>query len=785
MRRIVRLASGKLRMNKNLFRDAGEILSECDHLVRIDADDAYDRGVISAFYNGRATMSEKEAEDAGITELKNHLFGYDSMSTAKAQLSSIYTKGRHIWKVELGDAPLQLRQSWEMCITDAWNAAIKRSRKFKAEYDGLCGDVTLYGRGSLYFRDQTEWCPRLTEPLVPRKSGTRPDEIEYVVIRDEILLKDLFRYGRIAERRPESGWKAKEIEKVGKAMRDVTYDDDKYDEAEFDRQEGAFYSGETRLALPVYFVYQTRPEEKDCPIDLTIVVRYASGNKPDGTQAYVEEIIFDKERFFKKACQFLHPAFLDANLGGRTTWHRVMGLGRLNYDSDVDVEEFFNAAMQGSKENLQRMFQVSKSSDAETIERWLAGGEWSNILPEGVSVAEVAKNPNFQYAFTTMQMLQNLTKGNAQMAIGNQRGDRGANELEVQAMERQGRNAQVLAHRMSEWYEYMDHLGAEIFRRFLSPVILESEVGFEEVSWFRKELEKNQVPIDVIRSYLKAGSICVKTSREMGEGNVVKERMINQQLMGIMPQLSPQAQEKVKRRVIASETGDYELANELVPYEVEPDLKQVERANNENDTCMLRGIAGYVPPINKDDIHLAQIPEHFGGMQGLIALGQNGFVWTPREAGGFQAMGAHVAQHILYVERAGNTQMAEQAKAALMNLGRAGQQLMAQMQKVQQQQQVSPLEQAKIKDMEGNRQLAVRKQMSIEADRDRKYDLAEYKAGIDSASRESQLGLQQEQLAQSAIESNAKREDAYALKMAEQQEPAEEQPTEQPDPAEV
>ena len=62
-------------MNKVYFQNAEDALIECDALTEDDILDSEDRATISAFYNGRHTMTECEAKDKGINELTNHLFG--------------------------------------------------------------------------------------------------------------------------------------------------------------------------------------------------------------------------------------------------------------------------------------------------------------------------------------------------------------------------------------------------------------------------------------------------------------------------------------------------------------------------------------------------------------------------------------------------------------------------------------------------------------------------------------------------------------------------------------
>lgn len=751
-------------MNRDFFPTIDDALSEGDELVKRDRDDSHDRAIISAFYNGRSTMGADQATREGISEITNHLFGYDTLNQAKTQLAAVYSQPDHVWAVDLPDAPPEVKDEWQMLLTKKFNEILRRAGKFKPEYDSLCGDATLYGRGSLYFRDDYSWCPRHCEPLVPRKSGQRPDEIPYIFMRDQISLRDLHRFHRMATRNGHPGWKAKELKVwidmltgniapgVGAISTSGTSAFDDPAELENDRQEGAIPADNGRVMLPVYFLYTSRPKEEGCPWDLTIIPRNTEAVKSmirgrGQADRVLNAPIFDQEKFYRASKHFIHPFFLDANIGGRATWHRVRGLGRLNYETDVDVEEFFNEAMTGAKESVRRLYATESSADIEMLERFMADNEWSNILPPGVQVAQVQQNPNFQYAFSVLEILRQNSAKKGAGAIGNSRGERAANELEVQALERQGRNAQVLAHRMSEWYQSLDALGCEVFRRFVQQGAIPSDEGYWEIKEFQDWCEQKGIPLDYLRYSRKGESqrYEIKTNRSAGEGDRVQQVMVNRMLLDRIHLFSPQAQEIIKRRVVASETNDYELAKHLVPEQQEPPGDQVARANNENDAALLRGIAGYVPPLNKDDIHGVHVPEHIGALEALNAKGE-AQGWEPMDAAGFQSIGAHAMAHVQQIAGS-DKNMARQFEQAIQELARMAQEHEANMQQRMAAQEVTPMDQAKMEKMQHDAAMEERKQQALEEHRAASLDLAERKAADTGATAAGNLALQEQQLA--------------------------------------
>jgi hypothetical protein len=728
-------------MKNDLFQNDQEIIAECDKLVHDDSLDAEDRITIGSFYNGRDTMSQADAEAQGITQVTNHLFGYDSLNLARIQIEGIFTKPKHVWGFKLYDAPMEMRQQWEMSTTEHFNAVIKESKRLKPQVKSLGGQATLYGSAHLMWRDTLDWCPRTARPLVPFGTGILATDIPYACVPSHLTLGELIKFREGAKKLTEQGlksdWKMDSLDKAIDTLRSNVSDgsvpsygignqQQTMDELEQARQEQGAAAQGYRMKVPVYFFYVARPDEEGTPFDLIILARWTPAQRDRATKQkmILPVVMYECERKYENAHQWLNPYFIDTSIGGEPSWHRVMGLGALNYEADVDTEQFFNTAMQGSLENLRRTFRVESQADWELIAKWNQGQTPSNVLPPGLKSDEAVKNPNFQYAFTTMQMLQGLSRRNASSAIGNT-GDSSSNELEIQALERQGRNAEALAARMSDIYDATDALGLEMFRRMLQPVPMASDPGYEEIVAFQKRLRKDGVSVDLLRKWMKnnEGQVCVETSRATGDGDRVRMVMVNQMLMNRLHLFNPQAQQIILKRVTAQETQDYKLAEELVPYEKKADANQVERANNENQACILRAITGYVPERNPDDLDMEHVPEHFGGMQGLLAIGQ-AKGWTQIELAAFKALGSHAAMHIQAVKAIKEqADVANQMMHTLEGIAKQGQEFANNLEQSEQ-------DEAKQKELElkeRNQMLKERGQVALEQHRAAALDLSKRK----------------------------------------------------------
>lgn len=747
-------------MSRKILGEYSQLLAEADELLKEDRMDAEDRAAIQSFYNGRETMSQTESERRGVNNIVNHLLGFDSMAQAAAQIFSIYTKGKNMWSVECPDAPLDMRQKTEMCVTKAMNCVIKESRRFKPEWKALSGELPLFGNGSLAFRDNEDWCPRFVRPFVPRGTGILANDVPYCVIPDYLTLKDLREALKHVEYNKEHGyknyWKEKDLRLVIQAL-EMNLNDGgapSYQQGETDPHEemelqeaNANGGAGVRTRIPVYYFYVSNMDKKGNPFDMIILPRLSPLQNKwlTETKLSIPECLYERDEYYDCAPHFLHPFFVDCQIGGKTTWHRVMGLGRLNYESDVETEEFFNEAMQGSRENLRRLYQVGNAADWDLLKTWANGDGPSNVLPPGVSLAEANKAPNFQYAFTTMDFLMNLTRRNAGSHYGNLANNK-ENELEINALERQSRNAEALASRFNDIYECTDALGAEILRRLLAATPLPQDCGYYEVQEFQKYLKDEGINIGWLRKEEngKLVNVTVKTSRSAGDGDRVKQMMANQMLMQRLPLFSGEAQQIILRRITAEETQDYDFAEQIVPYEKKADQNQVRAAAVENGICEKQGIMGVIPQLAPDDVDDVHIQEHLKSMQADLARGKVR-QWDQVDLGGFKAKGAHAMMHIQKMKGVPELKKnVKQYEDMLQGIAKQGQEFENNIKKSEEGNKLSEKEKFDMQISERQQNLKERQQSKLEEHRAAALDLSERKNAVQSVAVAKNTAIQEE-----------------------------------------
>jgi len=636
-------------MNKDLFEDANDLKSACEAIMRIDYPFSKERAIVSAFYNGLEIEDdcEDDDQDSGIV---NHLLGHDSISVVRDQIESLYSKSKNFWNVEVKGLTLNQRQKMSSEVTSILNSVIKDSRRFKGPWKSMCGDLALHGNGTFAFLDLEDWCPTFCRPIVPPGTSTVPSEVLHLVIPAKMGLRDLEKYYRLGKDNKESGWKtdliSSVIERIKEGYSEESGGASELDESPEDIETGKQSGGFTSNEVPVFFSYQGRPDRPGSPFDLTIILRdYISG---DDESPIDDIVLFDKEEFFENS-SWLHPFFLDCMIGGNSEWHRVTGLGRINYESDSDREVFLNEAIAGSKESFRRLWKRVDSGDPERVNRWISGEDRSDIIPEGLDVVELGKSTNFQHAMSMLGVLSNISDRNSNSAISNRNGRGSTNELEIQAQDRLSRNAEAVSRSIEEIYESLQPLGAEVVRRFLNTSISESDPGYDEISLFQRCCERQGISVEFLgqTDHGKFLNISVKPNRAIGDGSHSRQLQIAQNLERRFPMYGPDAQKSILRKITAMDSGDYEMAEELVPDEEVQDIDQVRAASIENEQIKTSSILGEAIPIRDEDQDEVHVFFHMKEMQVMIRRGQiNPNYWTPQQTIEFRGFGQHIMAHI-------------------------------------------------------------------------------------------------------------------------------------------
>jgi len=681
-----------------LFKTVESIYAEISAMEKAEKFRREDRATVSEFYNGAPPLTDDEAADLGFTVNVSNLFGYTDVAQAKEQTFGMFTKPARCVQIELDAAPPGKRATWGLEASTEASRVLKKIKKFKPHYEGICGDGALHGEAILFHGTPTFPLPKqvaLSKMLVPYKAPADPHRLTHWAIEDEIDLPDLARFWR----KKAKGWDNGNLDYIlkqiyeGKLQHGRQLDPENWEECEYERQTNSASSDTTKTTLSVYYFYQVRTDLDTNPIDLTILLkRKGEGPAERELDAAKRGLIYEKESCYPNVDACLHPFFSDCILGGAPLWHRVMGLGTLNYGLNHAVELLINRAMQGTIESTMNLWKAKDAITRDEIQQILL--KHNGVIPENVELL-----PNrFPMDFTgVMGMIQFFRQQGSKNSRGTtpNLGDKN-DQLEVQAIAEQNAGAATQNSRSSNWYDYSDRMWTEAVARLTNPFIEPQEAGYSEAMDFQGAMQRREIPL----YWLQPHNTQVMAVRLIGDGLRSKELSVVQYLTANRSNYAPEVQPKITRICTALALDNYPLAEELTPLtEEEGDLKCIP-PESENAIMLTQRVALKPHPADVDEIHVLT---HFPALEQLISDGvqfqQASF--TPQQLDAFHKIGTHTIIHIERIEgKAQNNKSDPQRQKAREFMNQMNQyaalaeKLQNNMQQAQGQQQPEPMSEA-------------------------------------------------------------------------------------------
>lgn len=682
-----------------LFAKPTAVLDEIGHLRKAEKFRREDRSIVSNFFNGAPPLTDAEAEELGFTINVNHLFGYRELADASDRVFGLFTKPATLIEVELNAAPNGKRADWGMAASIEASRVLRKIGAFKTAYQGIAGDGAMHGEALFFYPNTTfplpKQCP-LSKMLIPDDSSTDIQELTHFGIEATLGLREIRYYWEKAPKGWNKAALGKILDKIYEGTTDNRHlDPQNIEEAEYRRQENSATNEgyRRRPGVDVTYFYQQRHDLPGYPLDLTIVMKgeRAAGDSADSA------VLYTGEGVFPGIGTCLQPFFMDCIIGGAPKWHRVLGLGPLNYQINHAVELLINRAQQATMEGSMNLWQANNTTTREAAQQILM--KHNGIIPEGLSLMPSRNGSNLTGILEMIQFFRQAGSKNA-MGVTPNNGDSN-DQLEVQAMAEMQQGASMANNRNSNWYDYLDRMWTEAFSRLTNCYIDKYEPGYSVVLDFQSAMERRNIPL----WYLQSANVNVRAVRLVGDGVRSKELAAAQYLTTNRANFAPEMQPRITRICTGLVLDDYRLAEDLTPMQEENDSPQNMRAESENAVMLTQRTI--VPP-KADDIDEIHIVKHFPAMEMLISDGlqyQNA-AFTPQQAESFKVIGGHVVAHIQRVEaRAQNTRSdPDRQKAAaymqqLNQVAAMGDKLvnnMQQMQQGQQQEEMQPADKAKL-----------------------------------------------------------------------------------------
>ena len=731
-----------------------EIFSVCDTMRHDSYIDSLDRAELTRHFGGGELAPG--CDNLGLVGTTNWLMGYKYLNKAFQGLFGLYTGDAGIAKITVKKAiSPDRRRLVERVANRRVNQVIKESRRFRYNYWSACGDAVLYGSPYMYRWDKHDWCPLYGGiPLMPRNAPADVGDPTFVrwAYSGELSGADIMAQLKRAERAQSSPWDIKglraalkqlidELKPDGDHIYNYNPDEDDPEKIEMRLQTNQILEEVLGASVKVYFFYQKRPDGK---IDCYIVNRLDESvnvnmNTESANMAVKRKGGADRAMMFYQAARFdsvhecLFPLTLDIKFGGKALAHRVMGLGRLNYDLDTRVSELINSGMAGLEDDFSPLYQAQDASSLVKLEQMMASGiRRGSVFPPGVTAFERPKNQrNFGNLFSFMQLMDGAEGQNAASQGANAGSGKGRSELEVQALERQNENQANITSRMADWVEMCTPMLKEmIFTLVGRGKMASGDRGWPERKKLQELLEEDGILIEELDPSL----ITVETRQHLGQGDNALRLQRAERKLSILQLLPPESHKTVVREYIEALDNSYERANELVPVEEVPNKNQMQKAQAQTSYSLATGTPA---PVDGDDIPELHAQMHLQAAAAVIQANQEGGL-DPSLTNGFSGLLEHTQADIQMIGIKGNTQLADQLMQGLVELAKAGQELARPA--------APPKEEVELELKQRNQQLSEQKHQDALAKQAEQQALKEKNAAFNEEARLAQLALQERQV---------------------------------------
>lgn len=665
---------------------------------RMDAHAAdLDRAELMRHFNGGALEDDDDESGRNSPRRANMLFGHRLLKTPATRLFSTYNQG-----VGLLDGALKKtakmagsrRNFVETTVNRLVNALIRKFGRLYWPYRAASGDAVIWGGSFLFRDDRYDWAPKYGRAYHEWNAppDVTNDKFSQWGFAGELTCGEILaRLERLKEVDPEdSYWDKKQLQDVAEKLikrhspenawawpANGTVDDDPI--AVRERiQAQAWGSDAIASTLPVYWFYSKRFDDgNERPVDLYCVPRYGESCsdatlrngapkltiKRDNKE--LGDVLFYHPKAFDNVNECLFPFIVSTQLGGEPMLRRVMGLGTLNYDLDIKIQNNVHLGMEAAEFAGMPLFQESDTASATQLQDLSAASiRPFDVMPAGIQFLPKEKNA-FPYKSTLdyVGLLSGKMEDNSTASFGvGDSGKRGKEELEVAVLQRQQENAAIVSDSMGDWQRAGDPMCAAIGNAILCADLLECDASFPIQSELKEALEQEGIQWSEVED-----QFTWSMRRAPGHGDQGLALARAQQTAQVAARLGPEAQKIATRNLIAAINGDdVALAMEMVP-DGPPtsEQDQVNAAMGQNAVAMATG----VPPIGREtDMVQIHVPIHLGA---LGRMAQNamtaGDQWTPQSQQSFEAVAAHAMKDIQHFGQI-DERAAKQAQQQLMQL---------------------------------------------------------------------------------------------------------------------
>lgn len=604
-------------------------------LLRDDHQSALNRASIRAMFDGEPPFDEDDLAAANQSERCNINFDEAGAILDKSQagyvdlLNSVPTYVTV--KTNFGDE--SEREEWNGAIADEFTRMVKSWPEYSHRFLLLSSFWLQDGVSFATFDHVYDWrfnVAKFGDFLIPRRTLAAEENIQVAFWVREYEAHQLYSFIRNEKTAKKLGWNPDEVRKAiienSTAKELDNYKGDNWETWQEVAKNNDLYASTNGAPIKVVHGFVREFDGK--------ISHYIFRENGEG-----DNFLFKKRGRFDS----IHQCAVGFTYGQGTNgyYHGIRGLGWRIFAIIQELNVARCQYLDGAKLSASVLIQPRTPQDLDKLSLTYFG-PYAVLAPGFDAVPSNLPNfgQNIVPAIGELTRLVNDKVGqfSSQSALSD---NRERTRFEVEASLQQASELSVTS--LNLFYEPMDRLFREMFRRVQRKNYPKNAKGGAEVAKFRERLEARGVPLEAL---YEVDLDSVKVTRAVGGGSAASRQVALRELTDLSPAFDVVGRQRVLRDRIASRVGYDNVDRYLPPPETERvDINEQLAALENNDL-----VEGHSVQIRPNDPHLLHLPVHLAKLNEFVADVEERGAQLEDVAEPMSAVHAHAVSHLEQIQ---------------------------------------------------------------------------------------------------------------------------------------
>ncbi len=458
-------------------------------------------------------------------------------------------------------------------VTEEFDRIQKREPKFDYNMQISQHEMVLYGFGPFVFDDEFDWRPstgKCGEFYVPEGAKSNTESWDYCMMQVAYLPHKLYEYIVDEKAAREMGWDVEAVKAaIMNAMPRSSTQTQNWEWYQQQLKSGSFYySQQSKKIFSVHVWFREFPDKESSEGRISHKIFLENQNINTGItgKPQTDKFLFSKIGQYSTWDECVHAMYYDHGGGGEH--YSVTGMGVKMYAA-MEYQNRLLCKLADDAFAPKTLFKPLSASQSQRMNLVTMGNY--GVLPNGWDMVQQAVNPMMEESLAFNREVGGLLSSNLSQYRQDQQKTTGnpvtATEAQISASEQ----ARLGKTQLNRYYEQLDKLYAEKYRRLVSPRLLESMPGGKSAKEFIKRCKDRGVTIEELR---KIDS--VKSTRVVGQGSPYMREASLQFILGMVAMLPEDGRSNLIDDIISSKVGNYavkrynpKMENSTLPTEQE------------------------------------------------------------------------------------------------------------------------------------------------------------------------------------------------------------------------